>query len=212
MKNFKLLALAVVIATLSSTITCAQDNSYTDIKAWQVTSDMEVTFFEKLDDGETNEWTLKTRGSAVIGSSLPFMWGTPSYQGIPTAETAYNGKGTAEFHYRAVRPHLNASFPGGSKDCSFSGDIPYSATIVAMPGQPVSAGAGPHILKQAKCTNKGDFEGTDVEMSISVPELCHEAGLPQAKTRQITHTATCEKNGVRMTYRFNAVPSSSSRH
>ncbi|MBF0180792.1 MAG: hypothetical protein HQM03_12285 [Magnetococcales bacterium] len=195
--------------------TPAHAASYGHVEAWEVTSSVEVSHTEKWED-RNEEWSLKAQGKIRIHSSMPgnmrFQWGGVDLsRGIPTrAEDAYPGKGTAQIRYRLEQVHLSASMPGGVTECTFQGEVPYQATIMAMPGQPLFGGAQPLLPQEMTCKRSGEAELPE-RVAVSIPTNCDQSAPLQEAGGKLTLTATCEQNGYRITQRLEATPVTAGR-
>ncbi|MBF0296112.1 MAG: hypothetical protein HQL96_13055 [Magnetococcales bacterium] len=206
---------ALAMTGLLTVAVPAQGASYGHVEAWEVTSSVEVSKTEKWED-RSEEWSLKAQGKSRIHSAMPgnmrFQWGGVDLShGMPTrAEDAYSGKGTAQIRYRLEHFQLSALMPGGVAECTFQGEVPYQATIVAMPGQPPFGGAQPLLPTEMNCKRSGEAELPE-RVSISLPASCEQAAPLQETGGKLTQSVTCEQNGVRITQRLEAVPVSAGR-
>lgn len=197
----------LALAGMATGSCMAQGMPYGSVKSWQVTSSVEVTKSEVFDD-RTESWSFKASGKALIDSTMPegmrFQWGTPSFAGgMPNADNAYNGKGTMEFKYQATHKRVSASAPGGTVVCEKTGEIPYNSMIMAMPGQPVAGGAQPILGGEVKCTRSAGMIDGPSSVPLTMPTVC-DGSFPKAAARQLTQTTTCEAQGFKITYRFQA--------
>ena len=197
----------LVLAGMAAGPSLAQGMPYGSVKSWQVTSSIEGSRTESFDD-RTETWSFKASGKALIDSTMPegmrFQWGAPNFAGgMPNAGNAYNGKGTMEFKYQATHKRVSASAPGGTVVCEKTGEIPYNAMIMAMPGQPVAGGAQPILTGEVTCKRSPGMIDGPSSVPLSFPTGC-EGSMPTATPRQLTQTTTCDAQGFRISHRFVA--------
>lgn len=201
-------AFALAVAWLAGQPAWAQSPS--QVQTWQVTTQVDISKKERLDNAEERQWRLKAQASFFItsmtqGAGTHFQWMTSDPR-MPMGNGAPAAKGTIDLVYSLQRKGQNAHDQGGVLECALKGEIAYAGMILAMPGGQPVGGAKPLLPGDFACRGSGDYSGQDREGLSEIPLACGEQLPLKYSNGNLSQSADCELDGFKVAYRFTATP------